>query len=309
MSYHLPALGLGCCLVVSMCMGADQPAVPDAKEYAKTLKEAGIADDPKSLVDFFRQRTLSDDERLQLFSTIRQLGDADFDVRERATALLTKAGLAALPILRASVQNPDEEIARRVERCLEKISQTRETERIVAAAHLLAAKKVDETVPVLLTYLPSIADDEMVSEGIRSALIEHTRLIGKAHDKLIAALSDSDPSRRAMAAQILGESLPGQRVAVAKLLADPQGKVRYAAGVTLLRAGDKKAVPALISLLGDGPIEYAYQVEDLLCQLLGDQKPPATLAGTDVKTGAKCREAWDAWWKEKGGCRGSCQDQ
>jgi HEAT repeat protein len=302
MSCHLLALSLGCCLVTTgLAQAVDPPGSPDPlKEYAKTLKDAGISDDPKALLQFFRQRTLSDDERLKLVTTIRRLGDADFDVREQATAELMKAGLAALPILRSAAQSPDDEIARRVERCLERIAQTRETERIVAAAHILASKNVDETVPVLLTYLPSIPDDEMVIEGIRSALIAHTKSLGKAHEKLIAALTDEDAGRRATAAQILGEALPEQRNAVARLLNDPQPRVRYAAGVTLMRSGDKKAVPALIGLLDDGPLEYAYQVEDLLCQLVGDQKPPATLAGTDAKVRKSCREAWYAWWQQKG---------
>src|SRR5262249_9212699 len=60
---------------------------------------------------------------------------------------------------------------------------------------------------------------------------------------------------------------------------------------------DKAVMDDLFKLLGSGPVEYAYQVEDVLCQLIGDGKAPATLAGGDAAHRLKCRDAWERWWQ------------
>jgi HEAT repeats len=277
----------------------EAPADPIAG-YEKLLNDAGIKLDPEALLSFFRSRTLSDEARARLLTTIRRLGDDDFDVREAASEELTRAGLAALPILRAASRSQDEEVSSRIERCLEQISQENETARIIAAAHLLAHKKAEGTAATLLNYLPNVPDDEAVADGIRSALVSLCKNVGKADSHLVAALSDKDPLRRALAAQVLGEALPEQRPAVQKLLTDPDPKVRLVAGVTLLKAGDRGVMPELLKLLTDGPVEYAYQVEDVLCQLIGDGKAPATLSGGDEGVRKKCRTAWEQWWAENG---------
>src|SRR5262249_21049229 len=44
-------------------------------------------------------------------------------------------------------------------------------------------------------------------------------------------------------------------------------------------------------------LEYAYQVEDILCQLVGDGKVPATLSGGDAENRKKCRAGWEQWWE------------
>jgi hypothetical protein len=277
----------------------EPPADPIAG-YEKLLKDAGIKLEPEALLNFFRSRTLSDEARARLMTTIRRLGDDDFDIREAASEELTRAGLAALPILRAASRSQDEEVSSRIERCLEQISQENETVRIIAAAHLLAHKKVEGTAATLLNYLPNVPDDEAVAEGLRSALVSLCKNVGKADPQLVAGLADKDPVRRALAAQVLGEALPQQRPAVQKLLADPDPKVRLVAGVTLLKAGDRAVMPELLKLLTDGPVEYAYQVEDVLCQLIGEGKAPATLSGGDEAVRKKCRTAWEQWWTENG---------
>ena len=276
----------------------DPAAPPTLASYEKILKQARIDSDGPSLLAFFRGRTLSDADRAKLVTTIRKLGDPDFDVRERASAELTRAGIAALPILRAAASDGDPEIARRLERCLQEINQESETGRIVAAAHVLADRRPEGAVKALLDYLPCVPDDESVAEGILSALTAMTKATGKADPMVVAALSDRDPARRALAAQVLGAALPEQRPAVRKLLSDADAKVRFLTATTLLKAGDKTALPAMIRMIGEGPIEHAYQAEDVLCQLAGDKDPPATLSSADEANRKKCKEAWEAWWEK-----------
>ena len=61
---------------------------------------------------------------------------------------------------------------------------------------------------------------------------------------------------------------------------------------------DKAAVPVLIALLADGPKELAWQAEDLLGRLAGEQAPSATLGTSDADSRRVTRKAWDGWWKD-----------
>ena len=261
-----------------------------------TLRKAGFGVDAPALVKFFTERTLADADRFKLQTTIKRLGDDDFDVREEASEDLLKAGLAALPMLRASQRDGNVEIVRRVEICLAKINQDQETGRILAAAMLLAHHKVDDTVGILFRYLPSVPDDEVVADGIRLALVTYTKSLGKADPLIVGALSDADAARRALAVQVIGEALPDQRPAVRRSLTDTDPRVRYLAASTLAKAGDEESLPALLKLLIDGPVEYAFQVEDMLCQLLDpEEKPPATMNAADAGGRDKVFQAWKGW--------------
>src|SRR5262249_47859852 len=150
-------------------------------------------------------------------------------------------------------------------------------------------------------YLPCVPDDEMVIDGIRQAFVAYTKATGKADPLLKKALDDKDPSRRALAVQVFGEALPSEHAVVRAKLDDPDAKVRYLAGSTLAKSGDLKAMRSLLRMVSDGPIEYAFQVEDLLCQLLdSEEKPPATLSGDDKAQRDKARTAWEKWLADKG---------
>jgi hypothetical protein len=73
--------------------------------------------------------------------------------------------------------------------------------------------------------------------------------------------------------------------------------VRLAAASALVLSGDKAGVPALIALVEKGAPAQASQAEDLLFRMAGpDAKLPALGPGGDA---AKCRRAWEDWWKEK----------
>ncbi len=290
----------------------DQPEAKDAPKPAaeapvdpikaaeKVLQAAKIGTDTESLLKFFKERTLTDQYRAQLEATIRGLGDDDFDVRERSSEELTRAGLPALPILRAARQDANVEIARRVEICLKSISQEQETSRIIAAATLLAHQKAEGVVGAVLAYLPSVPDDEVVAEGLRTALALYTKLSGKIAPLLRAALEGNDVGRRAFALQVIAEGMPADHSTFRKLLNDQEARIRYLAAYSLVRGGDQEALPVFLKLVVDGPMEYAFQVEDALCQLLDpDEKPPATLLGNDQESRNKVCAAWTKWIDER----------
>lgn len=277
----------------------EEPLDP-IKQAEKTLVEGKIKTDSATLVEFFRYRTLSLSERENLSELIKKLGNDDFDIRENASQMLSRAGLAALPTLRAegSKSAADVEVSRRIELCLKQLNEVNESGRVSAAALLLANQKFEETPAILLDYLPCVPDDESVLEGVRVALILYTKNVGKVHPRLAQALAGKDIDLRTLAVQVIGEALPPMRAEVKKSLQDTEAKVRYFAGLTLARAGDKTVIPELLKLLTDGHSDYAYRVEDLMFQLLGDSKMDVTLSKGDEANRKASREAWEKWWKE-----------
>ncbi|MBV9125256.1 MAG: PQQ-binding-like beta-propeller repeat protein, partial [Planctomycetes bacterium] len=61
-----------------------------------------------------------------------------------------------------------------------------------------------------------------------------------------------------------------------------------------------EAIPVLVDLLSDTPLELAWQAEELLGRLAGDQAPLASLGAGAPDERCKCRLAWEEWWRNKG---------
>jgi HEAT repeat protein len=288
----LALLGLLACPHRTIAAEADANHTEDEK----VLKQAGITPDGPGLLAFFRKLTPSDAVRQAVATDIRRLGDPSFAVRHKATRRLIAAGRVALPLLRAAQNDADLEIASRARRCLETIERASDWNLIPVAAQLLAACRPAGAVEVLLAYLPS-ADNDYVEEAVLAALADVGRQGDKADTALAAAAADKELARRAAAAFVLGKAGSAYRATLERLLADTDGKVRFHAASALVRLGDKSAVPPLIALLEDGPPALAWQVEDLLVNLAGDQAPPVALAGEDPAVRRKCRAGWEEWWK------------
>ena len=72
----------------------------------------------------------------------------------------------------------------------------------------------------------------------------------RVRERFLAALAQSDPEVRRLAATLLGELGAVEAVpALTRLLADPSPRVRFAAGQALARAGDGRAVGPLVRAL------------------------------------------------------------
>jgi hypothetical protein len=270
---------------------------PELVYAEKTLQEARVDTDGPALIRFFRERTPTAEDAARLADAVRRLGDDDFDAREKASEELIRAGRKALPFLKPAERDKDPERARRVAQCLHEIESGAEINRIVAAARVLQERRPAGAAPVLLAYVPAAAD-EGVEQALLRALLAAGVKDGEPDAALEKALTDKDLLRRAAAAYVLGRAVPGQRTAVRRLLADAEPRVRYEAGLALLHAGDKEAVPALIALLGDGPMSLGWRAQELLYRVAGDKAPTVFLADEAAAKRAAVAEAWQAWWKE-----------
>jgi hypothetical protein len=283
-------------LLTSSAFGDDKMVAFDEA----TVKDAGVGTNAPALLDFFRKRTLSEAEQAKLSRTVRKLGDLSFPVRERATSDLIGLGRVARKYLLAALEDRDPEVVRRAEQCLRAIDNTTGTALPLAAARLLAVRRPDGAAAVVLNYLP-FADEEALEEELLTTLGAVGIRDGKPDPALAPALLDKRPACRAAAALVLGRLRdPAQRATVRPLLVDPDPRVRLRAAQGLVEGKDKEAVPTLVALLTEAPVNVAHPAEELLCKLAGEHAPQVSL-GTDKEDERKqCRQAWDGWWRTNG---------
>jgi HEAT repeat protein len=287
---------LSCSLVAAT--NAAEPGDWDDPSW-QLLREAHIHRDAVSLAAYLRDQCGADGDLRRVDALIRQLGSADFQEREQASKSLVAVGPAALAALRAVRNDPDVEVAHRVKECLTRIGDRR-PELTLAAVRVLIRRGGAEAVPTLLRFLP-FADFEELQDDLWFGLDALTVRQGKLDPALTEALRDPMGVRRAVAACIVGRRGDAdQRGAVRKLLIDAEPEVRLRAAQGLLTAKDASCVPALAALLEGTPMETAWQAEELLRYIAGEEAPHATLGAGAADDRRACRAAWEAWWKERG---------
>jgi HEAT repeat protein len=256
--------------------------------------------DGPALLEEFRKRTLSAPDVARVQALLRSFDDKSFRVREQAMADVMAYGRVVVPLLREALKGADLEKRRRAELCLQALARTEDRALPPVAASLVALRQPAGVVDVLLAFLPWTEDQNLAGE-VQTALARLAVRDGKVDAALVRALDDSLPVRRAVAAEVLaGAGTAEQRVAVRKLLTDPDTAVRLAAAVALTYAGDRTAVPVLIDLAADLPGKQAWQAADILRQLAG-AKAPSAEPGDQAAARNHYRAAWQAWWKEHGG--------
>jgi hypothetical protein len=288
-------------LVLPIVLAGTLPALPaeDSSAHEATLKTAGLKTDGPALLDFFRNRTLSDADQKKLAALVRQLGADEFEERTRASEALTAAGRKAVPFLKSAVNDRDLEIARRARRCLREIEATPEISLVLAASALVAARKPAGAAKVLLAYLPFL-EDESSEQSLFEALASVGVTGGKIDPALRAAIRGGHVRQRTAAAWVLGR-LPNaeDRAVVLPLLSDPEAVVRFRAAEALVTNKDRRGLSALVALLEKGPPDLAAESETLLTLIAGDKAPSAALGATDEQR-RECHQAWLAWWREWG---------
>lgn len=294
-------LSLGLCSLICLSSTTAEPAPSQANlTYAeRALRKAGAGIDGAGLLAFIRSRTLNEKERNGLADKVRSLGSAEYTEREKASRELVALGRMALLYLRPAVNDPDLETSRRARRCIERIQRSSNPSLLTLAVLLVEERKPSGAVPVLLDYLPSIAEDSLEETWLHAlrALGWHE---GRADPALLAALSDKRPLFRAAAAHVLARGSDAHiRERVVPLLADTNARVRFEAAAALARCGDRKAVAVLLTLLDDGPFSLACQSEYLLRLLAKGQGPEASLDKDELSVRRLCRRAWETWWEKQ----------
>jgi HEAT repeat protein len=298
----VPGLLVGLLLYIGppRIVGADDP--PAGREDDETLHTAGLETDGPSLLAFFNARAHADIDPERLRLLLQQLTAASNQERSLATAEFLGLGPLAIPTLRRAANDLSEpEVARRAAHCLKWLEGPSSTSLPVSAARVLSRGKPRGSAAALLAYLP-FADNPEVLQAVTAALAAVALPNGKPDPALLRGLADPLAVRRAAAGVALARSAPGEQLPdVRKLLKDSAPGVRLRTALALAEAHDEEAIPVLIELLADLPIERRKRVEDFLQSLAGEWSPTLNFAGED-EIGRKIRrDAWSIWWRNVDG--------
>ncbi|HEY7311182.1 MAG TPA: HEAT repeat domain-containing protein [Gemmataceae bacterium] len=295
--FALWLLALALLSVIRPLMAAE---VEDANERddEETLHLAGLDTDGPALLAFFHARARADVDRDRLRVLLRQFAASTNQERSLATAEFLGLGPLAVPTLRSAANDLSEpEITRRASRCLKWMEGSKAATLPAAAARVLAKRKPEGAAAALLDYLPH-ADNSEVVRAVTSALAAVAAPDGKPDPALLRGLADRLAVRRAAAGVALSRATPPDQVpAVHKLLQDPARGVRLQTALALAEAHDAEAVPVLIDLLAELPIEQRRRVEEFLQHLAGEWAPAVNFPSEDEVARTIRRDAWAAWWR------------
>lgn len=253
--------------------------------------------DGKRLLEEFQNRTLSDDEYTRAQEAIDKLADASAEVRAKAAEDLIAMGPRAASLLRQILDAGDTKRVGTVRQCLSSLERDTNKPLSEAALRLLALRRPEGTVEAFLAYLP-FTENETLASTIADLLSSVGCTDGKADPALVRALKDKVALRRATAAAALCKGKADSELpAVRKLLGDEDATVRLRAALALAQRGEKDAVPVLISLLADLPLDRVWEVEEMLTMLAGEDAPNERVAA-DKASRTACVNAWKAWWRK-----------
>jgi HEAT repeat protein len=257
------------------------------------------SEDNSRLLDEVRKRTVTEELRQKCEDLIKQLGDADFSVREKAQAEVRAMGSLIVPLLRQAARDRDLEIRNRARDCLSEMERDKNVPLSPITARLIALRKPAGAAETLLAFAP-YADEETALPEVQLALNVVAFRDGKPDPDVVRALSDSQGVRRAAAAEAL--CLSGDRAhlpAIRRMLADSDSVVRLKVALALAGIGQRDAVPTLIDILAELPSAQAEPAEEYLQRLAGENAPNSP-SGDETATRKKRRDAWAAWWKTNG---------
>ncbi len=260
-------------LLLLLAFVGAQPIVPIKHDDEVLLRNSDLPTAPTALVDFLRRQKVDDTLRETIGQRIIDLGANDFPKRQSATEELIRLGPTALPALEQARKSPDLEVARRADICRQAINNVSGPIFQKAVVRLLAKKAPATAVPVLLASLPDLR-----SEDVDLVVIETLARIGvkdgRPTSALVAAQRDGVALRRAVAGAAIARAgdADARGTAIAQL-ADPEPFVRMRIALALLDRGEPAALPVLIRLLGELPLDQAYAVENALVVVAGGSAP------------------------------------
>jgi hypothetical protein len=272
------------------------PALDEAALDERVLRDAKLGVDGPSLLKYLQDRTPTGIDPQRVLVLVRQLGDDKFAVRENAYRELLLLGQGALKEIREAERNGSEEVRQRAAELRVQIEESTTPLLQAAVARLIALRKPDGAVPILLGFLPFAASD-IVVDDVCEALCCICRTEKTIDPAIVAALSDRLALRRGAAGEALVSSgVKEHQAAARKLLQDPDATVRLRVSRALVeKVRAVEAVPVLIACLKDLPAEKTWPAEDLLVRMAGTTAPQVSL-GTDGPSQAKCHEEWERWW-------------
>lgn len=301
LALSIVALGL----TVGLGVGQPQKGQPKKEPVAaeddgfqddlKVLRQNGLKGDGPDILEYFRKRTLKQPDPKHITALVKQLGDEDFPLREKAFAELATMGVAALAGLKQGENDPSLEIRKRVGDLKRRIDTKAEPTLQSAAARVLAKQKPAGTADGLMAFLP-FASEAMVVDEICKTLGAVAVKDGKIEPVILKSLEDPIAVKRGAAGEALARAgVKEEFPAVKKLYADKDPTVRLRVSLAMMTTQDRDVVPVMIDLLAELTPNQLWPIEEALIRLAGEKAPNVGL-GSDPGSRKACRDAWAKWY-------------
>ncbi|MSR32731.1 MAG: hypothetical protein EXR99_14635 [Gemmataceae bacterium] len=231
----------------------------------------------------------------QIKKLIKELGDDQFEIREKAAEVLKTLGPQVVPALRSLADAKDVEVRGRAKTLLAELGETGIKPIQQSLPKLLVLKAPEGAVAGLLDYLPAAENDDQASLFYEAL----GALAWQNSNKLAAqpGLQDPNPRKRVgSGVLLLNQESKENKKMMSPLLKDSDPWVRYRISLFMALAGERDSLPILIQSLGELPAEQCVDGEGLLFDLAGNDPPKALSVNSTERK--KIAAVWETWWNE-----------
>ena len=252
--------------------------------------------DGEKLLPEFTQKIPTPEDQTKIKELIRELGDDNFETREKASMKIKTLGDLVVPSLRSLTNSTDVEIKGRAKSLLEEMGESKSKPVSTSLVRILALKKTKGLLPALLAYFPVAESDDQFSEFLESATL-YARLQPRPDAIALKFLNAENPRvKLASGLMLLPFEDADSKEAVRNILNDKNPWIRSRMALALANLGEKSAIPVLINSLADLNQDQSSDTDTFLFELAGANLPPDLPASPSDRK--KTKDAWLAWWSK-----------
>jgi hypothetical protein len=259
------------------------------------LKTAGFNPaNTQTLIPLFKGRSSSIPAKANIEKLIAQLINGNPEEKLAAKKDLICMGDYVISTLKkASGEILDPASEKNLKDCIELLEGKGSENLISSALKVIASEGKTESSEVLFAYLP-FAAEEILRNECESTLRALFTTSGTVFEK---TLTDPNPYKRAVAAEILVRKGNPKQISMAKsLLNDTSSLVRTRLVLAFLEQKDRIAMPTALKLLASDSKDTSSLIETALATLAGELAIQGPKNDDSISRSIN-QAAWAGWWK------------
>ena len=262
------------------------------------LKTAGFNPaNTQTLIPLFKGRSSSIPSKANIEKLIAQLINGNPEEKLAAKKDLICMGDYVISTLKkASGEILDTASEKNLKDCIELLEGKGSENLISSALKVIASEGKTESSEVLFAYLPFAAEEVLRNEceSTLKALFVTSTTSGAVFEK---TLTDPNPYKRAVAAEILVRKGNPKQIAMAKsLLNDASSLVRTRLVLAFLEQKDRIAMPTALKLLASDSKDTSSLIETALANMAGEWAIQGPKNDDSISRSIN-QAAWEGWWK------------
>ena len=259
------------------------------------LKTAGFNPaNTQSLIPLFKGRSSSIPAKASIEKLIAQLINGNPEEKLAAKKDLICMGDYVISTLKKALgEILDPASEKNLKECIELVEGKGSETLISSALKVIASEGKAESSEVLFAYLP-FASEEILRNECESTLRGLFTTSGTVFEQ---TLTDTNPYKRAVAAEILVRKGNPKQISMAKsLLNDTSSLVRTRLVLAFLEQKDRVAMPTALKLLASDSKDTSSLIETALATLAGELAIQGPKNDDSISRSIN-QAAWGGWWK------------